>query len=115
MAQIFLQLNEDKTEILVIGAKAPREKVVTQLKSLSQKNIKPQAKNLGVIFDNKLNFDTNIMNVTKAAFYHLKNIATVRPFFSQADTERLMHAFISIRLDYCNSLLSGLPKKTIGR
>ena len=42
----------------------------------------------------------------------LKNKARVHSFLSQASTEVLMHAFIS-RLDYCNALLSGLPKKSI--
>ena len=49
------------------------------------------------------------------SFYHLRNIAKVRLFLSQADTEKLIHCFISSRLDYCNALLSGLPKKSIGR
>ena len=39
----------------------------------------------------------------------------MQPFLTQADTERLMHAFISSRLDYCDALLSGLPKKAINK
>jgi hypothetical protein len=46
--------------------------------------------------------------VTKIAFYHLRNIAKVRLFRSQDDTERLIHTFVTSRLDYCNALLSGL-------
>ena len=44
----------------------------------------------------------------KQPFHHLRNSAKVHLFISQADTERLMHAFITIRLDYCNALFSGL-------
>ena len=54
-------------------------------------------------------------SVTKTAFYQLKNISKVRPFLSLSNTERLMHAFITSRLDYCNALLSGLPKSTINQ
>ncbi len=70
-------------------------------------------KNLAMIFDSELNFIPHIKNITRKGFYHLKNIARVRPFLSQASTEVLMHAFISCRLDYCNALLAGLPKKSI--
>ena len=66
-----------------------------------------------MIFDSELSFIPHIKNITKIGFYHLMNIARVRPFLSQASTEVLMHAFISCRLDYCNTLLSGLPKKSI--
>ena len=48
-------------------------------------------------------------------FCHQRNIVEVQPFLSQADTERLMHAFITSRLDYCNAVLSGLPKKVINK
>uniref|UniRef100_A0A672G1Q5 Reverse transcriptase domain-containing protein n=1 Tax=Salarias fasciatus TaxID=181472 RepID=A0A672G1Q5_SALFA len=110
MAVNFLQLNQDKTEVLVIGPEGQREKILPKLRDFKPAQ---SVKNLGVIFDSELNFIPHIKNITKIGFYHLKNIARVRPFLSQASTEVLMHAFISCRLDYCNALLSGLPKKNI--
>ena len=84
-----------------------------KLKTFALKD-KDQVKNLGVIFDSSLNFKTHISNVTKISFYHLRNIVRVRCFLSQADMEKLVHAFITSRLDYCNALLSGIPKKEVG-
>lgn len=51
--------------------------------------------------------------ITKSAFYHLKNISKLRGLMSKKDLEKLIHAFISSRVDYCNGLFTGLPKKTI--
>ncbi len=51
--------------------------------------------------------------VVMSAYYHLKNIARIRCFVSSQDLEKLVHAFITSRVDYCNGLLTGLPKKTI--
>ena len=110
MAENFLQLNQDKTEVLVIGPEGQREKLLPKLQDFKPTKL---VKNLGVILDSELNFLPHIKNMTKIGFYHLKNIARVRPFLSQASTEVLMHAFITCRLDYCNALLSGLPKKCI--
>ncbi len=61
---------------------------------------KNQVKNLGVI-------------LTKSAHCHFKNIARISCFVSSQDLEKLVHAFITSRVDYCNVLLTGLPKKTI--
>ncbi len=51
----------------------------------------------------------------KSAYYHPKNIARIRCFVSSQDLEKLVYAFITSRVDYCNGLLTGLPKKTIRR
>ena len=41
-----------------------------------------------------------------------EKLSKIRPMLSPADAETLIHAFISSRLDYCNSVFSGLPKST---
>ena len=50
------------------------------------------------------------VKITQCAF---KNISRVKGCMSQTDQEKLIHAFISSRLDYCNGLLTGLPQKSI--
>ena len=46
----------------------------------------------------------------KSAFYHLRNIYKIRRFLTPETTESIIHAFVTSRIDYCNSLLYGLPK-----
>ena len=48
MSQNFLHLNQDKTEVLVIGEKAEREKLSAHLETLAP-NTKHQARNPGVM------------------------------------------------------------------
>ena len=49
----------------------------------------------------------------RTAFFHLHNISKIRHILSQNDAEKLVHAFVTSRLDYCNSLLSGCSNKSI--
>ncbi len=63
---------------------------------------KNQVKNLGVILETDLSFSSHVKAVTKSAYYHLKNIARIRSFVSSQDLEKLVHGFISSRVDFCN-------------
>ncbi|XP_049912330.1 uncharacterized protein LOC126397522 [Epinephelus moara] len=110
----FLKLDGDKTEILLVGPQAKREIILSKPGSLAVQ-VKSEVTSLGVILDSDLNFKSHIKKVTKTAFFHLRNISKVRPFLSQQDAEKLVHAFISSRLDYCNALFTGLPKQSIDK
>ncbi len=72
-------------------------------------------KNLGVILDSNLSFENHISNVTKTAFFHLRNIAKLWNMLSVSDAEMLVHAFMTSRLDYCNALLVGCPASSINK
>ena len=73
------------------------------------------ARNLGVIFDSNLSFNKQVSTVVQSCYFQLRNISKIKSFLSPPDLEKVIHALITSRLDYCNSLYSGLCKKTISR
>ena len=112
MQQNFLQLNKDKTEIIAFGFEDGRQNLCAYLESKSLKT-KSCVRNLGVMLDSNLSFNTHIKNITKSAFWHLRNIAKIKDFVCKQDLEKLIHAFITCRVDYCNTLLIGLPQRSL--
>ena len=53
--------------------------------------------------------NSHVNNTCSNAFCYLYNIRKIRKFLLRRSTETLIHAFVSSRVDYCNSLLYGLP------
>ncbi|KAI5622218.1 hypothetical protein C0J50_18226 [Silurus asotus] len=87
-----LKLNPSKTELLVIPA---------------------TARNLGVTMDNELSFFPHVANVARSCRFLLYNIRRIRPFLSIQAAQVLVQSLVISRLDYCNSLLAGLPLNAI--
>uniref|UniRef100_A0A669B8C0 Reverse transcriptase domain-containing protein n=1 Tax=Oreochromis niloticus TaxID=8128 RepID=A0A669B8C0_ORENI len=110
----FLLLNTDKTELMVIGPHKFQHLSQNFILRIDDSviNCRDKVKNLGVWFDMVLSFESHVKEITKTAFYHLRNIARIRQVLSSDTAEVLVHAFVSSRIDYCNALLSGLPKKS---
>ena len=77
--------------------------------------VRSKLRNLGVIFDQQMHFDHHIKSLTRTCFFHLRNIAKLRSVVSHAELEMIIHAFVSSRLDYCNSLFTCLDASTLGR
>ena len=56
---------------------------------------------------------SHINRTCLSAFYYLYHMRRIRKYLSRSVTESLVHAFITSRIDYCNSLLYGLPNSHI--
>ena len=68
---------------------------------------------MGVLFDESLLFKDHISAIFRSSFLYLKNLKTLRSHFDKKSFEVIVHAFVTSRLDYCNSLFSGLPSSTL--
>jgi len=113
MTQNFLQLNCSKTEAMLIGTphQVQSSTMTTVFFSGQDIPLSTIVTNLGVRMDSQLTFENHIKHLFKICFLHLRNISKIRPFLSFSDAETLVHAFVSSRLDYCNSLFVGIHKK----
>uniref|UniRef100_A0A3Q3K2M1 Reverse transcriptase domain-containing protein n=1 Tax=Monopterus albus TaxID=43700 RepID=A0A3Q3K2M1_MONAL len=111
----FLLLNSDKTEVIVLGPENLRNLLSNHIVTLIDIALSSSTtvRNLGVIFDQNMSFKSHINQASRSAFFHLRNIAKIRSILSQSDAEKLVHAFVTSRLDYCNSLLSGCPNNSL--
>ena len=115
MAQNFLLLNSDKTEIMVVGPKSLRHNLSAYMPNIDGISITSNAviKELGVTLDSDLAFDAHIKNISRVAFYHLRNISKIWKMLSLHNAEILVHDFVTSRLDYCNALLTGCANSTL--
>ena len=84
----------------------------------SSVNLSSKVQNLGAIFDNKMKLITNISHVNtvcQKAHNQLRNIGKIQKYLSKDTKEIIVHAFVTTRLDYLNSLLYGMPDYIIKR
>ena len=96
---------------MLIGTKQQLSKINFDSLTVGSIDVAPVtvARNLGTWFDSNLNLQEQIHKTCKSGFFHLYNIRRIRKYLSQESARTLVHAFIIGRIDYCNSLLFGLP------
>ena len=106
-----LKVNDGKTESLIIGTRQQLAKVNINFLRIGDNSIKSmdKAKNLGFWFDSQMKMVTNISKCSSAAFFNIFNIRRIRKFLTYETAKILVNSLVISSLDYCNSLLYGLP------
>src|SRR6218665_3147041 len=104
------QIDSEKTQFIWLGGQQQLNKVnINSINLLGSKvNFKSSVINLGVTIDGPLTMRDHMLRICRTSFYQLCQLRVVRGLLSIETCTALVHAFVSGRLDYCNSLLAGL-------
>ena len=118
MTANLLRLNNTKTEFLLLGLPSQLDKIHNPVLALdSGVSVSPaaSARNLGFIFDSHLTFSGQVSAVSRACFYHIRDLHRIRPVLDFSTAHAIGTSLVQSRLDYCNSLYYGLPKTQLNR
>ena len=113
-----LKLNPDKTEFLLTGNEQQWSKCLSMfpIELLGFETYPAKsARNLGVIFDKNFNFCSHISAVCSSCIYHIQDLRRIRRHLDLDSAKLLENALVSSRLDYCNSVLSGIVETDLSK
>ena len=114
MSKNKLNLNPDKTEFIVFGAKDRYKWLSDSFPVIILGNCLPptdSACSLDVLFDAKFCFTKHVNSVINSCFISLRDLHCIRRFLSVDTSVVIANALASSRLDYCNSLLRSLSSE----
>ena len=77
MTHNFLLLNSDKREVLILGPKHLRDTLSNDIAAQDDIALASNetVRNLGVIFDPDLSFNSHLKHISRTTFFHLRNIS----------------------------------------
>ena len=112
-----LKINPTKTELMYIASRWQIRKCVENSIRVGADRVERMArvKLLGVLLDEHLSFEYHIMQKCKNAMLSIYKIRNLRRYLSIKACQVLIHSLVFSHLDYCNSLLYGLPECVIGK
>ena len=116
MIRNHLMLNDSKTELLHLTSRFSSTPEAPALR-VGDAVVTPStsARNLGAVINENVTMNQHVNSICRSASFALYNIGKLRPYLDKASTETLIHAFVTSRLDSCNSLLYGLPQNVINK
>ena len=117
MIDNVMKLNEDKTEFLLLGSR--KSSVLETSLSLDVDGVminnmkceKGVGKSLGVMLDSHMDMARQVAEVRKACTWKLSNMYLIRRYLTEDIRIMLVKTLVLSKLDYCNALYAGLPKK----
>lgn len=112
-----LQLNSSKTEFIKFGSSTQLQKCIIEGIDIIDTHVNESIsiKYLGVHLDNELSFCTHITEKCKTAMFQLHRIRVLRSHLSRKSLELIIHSLVLSQLDYCCTLLYGLPNSSLAK
>jgi len=70
---------------------------------------------LGVLLDSQLTTADHVAALCRCHFFQLRQLRSIKQSLTLEATWTLVHAFITSRLDYCNSVFAGVSGQLLHR
>ena len=114
-ALIAQHVNPSETEYLIIGTSQQRAKITDGSLYFKDLILQPSmsARNLGVEFDCNLDFKSHISSISRSAFFCIRLLRQIRTSLNKGSAILLANTLVKSKIDYCYSLLYGLPHSTL--
>ena len=106
-----LKITDSKTEFIIVRSPLLKQNLSDLSVRVGDMQVSPSSK----VRDQYLTFHDHISGICKSTHFHLRGIGRIRNLLSFDATAQLIHALITSRLDFCNSILYNLPNKQIER
>jgi len=105
-----LRMNADKTQLVWLGTRQQLAKLTTTEFSILSSAVKPSSAvlDLGVHINGQLTMADHVTALRRSCLFQLRQLRMVRSSLTLEAAKTMVHAFVSTRLDYCNSLLYGI-------
>ena len=101
----LLKLNDEKTEVMLIGTRQQLTKLPEVTVKIGNESIKPAdtVRNLGIYWNKTMTTTTHIKRLSGQLFNTLQAINKIRHLLDNDTTKIVMQALIISKVDYCNS------------
>ena len=112
LLELRLMENASKRELLVTTSRTRIHDADRDPLLVAGQLVTPAAsvRNLGVIFDQTMSMEKQVDSIRRSAYHQLRMIRRIRHCLDLESIKLLVHGLVISRLDYCNSLLCGLPE-----
>ena len=106
-----LRLNPSRTEFVWCATSRGSHCVSAETSTLADGEVTPvnRVHNLRAFFDSDMNMRLHVNRLVLSCYYQMRRIRSIRRSLPTSMAITLMNSFIIARMDYCNSLLAGLP------
>ena len=114
--QNMLRSNAEKTEVVLFKSRFTKTPNIEKLFFDSTViELTEKVRDLGVILDKSLTPTYHINETCRKATNAIRSIGRIRKYLTNENLKLLVNALVISRLDYCNSILYGLPKRELDK
>ena len=114
--QNMLRSNAEKTEVILFTSRFTKTPNIEKLSFANTViELTERVCDLGVNLHKNLSLTCHINETCKKATNAILSIGRIRKYITRENLKLLVNALVISRLDYCNSILYGLPKQELDK